>query len=89
MNYEHKEDIDPPNINDLVEYDETSPYNSDTEDSLDDNADFAAAQDDRASFEPNFEAMPHEQDDSNDKEKDSSDKEGAQQQDKNNVTLSA
>ncbi len=76
MNYEQEEDIDPPDINDPVEYEEPAPYDSDTEDSEEDDA-----QDDGALMEPDFEAAPQEQDDCSNEEQESSDEEGASQQD--------
>ena len=74
MNYEQEEDIDPPDINDPVQYDEPAPYDSNTEDSEENDA-CATAKDGRALIEPNFEAVPYEQD--------RSDNEGASDQDKN------
>ena len=75
LNYEQEEeDIDPPDINDPVEYDEPAPYDSDTEDSEDNDA-----QDDGAFMEPNVEAV----DAPSDEEHESSDKEGASQPEDN------
>jgi len=74
LNYKQEEDIDPPDINEPVEYDEPALYDSDTENSKDNDA-----QDDGAFMEPDFEAASREQE--------SSDEEGASQQD-NSIPLS-
>ena len=65
MNYEKEEDIDPPDMNEPIEYEEPAPYDSNIEES-EDNADAAA--DDSALIEPDFEVAPYEQDDSTNEE---------------------
>lgn len=54
LNYEHEEDIDPPDINEPVEYDEPDPYGSDTEDSEEEDDASAITENDGAFIEPEF-----------------------------------